>query len=232
MGVVLAADATDVALLAGSLARAMRAAIADEGGGSVNWWVLGSDEVLDSAASDVGLDEVRTLLQLRVPLPLTGRAGAGVEVRAFRPGVDERAWLEVNNAAFHWHPEQGGWDLDTLEQREREPWFDPQGFLLYERDGRVAAFCWTKIHDDTDPVLGEIYVIAVHPDFHGLGLGRALTAAGLQHLADRGIQTGMLYVDGTNSAAISLYQSMGFEVHRIDRAHFGIVPPTPAPVSF
>ncbi|MFM2073279.1 MAG: acetyltransferase MshD, partial [Actinomycetota bacterium] len=181
---------------------------------------------LDNAASNVGLDEVRTLLQLRVRLPLPERAADQVDVRSFRPGVDEQAWLEVNNAAFQWHAEQGGWDLEALEQREREPWFDPDGFLLYERDARVAAFCWTKIHHDTAPVLGEIYVIAVHPDFHGLGLGRALTAAGLQHLAGRGIQTGMLYVDGTNTAAVSLYQSMGFAVHRIDRAHVGIVPPT------
>ena len=70
-------------------------------------------------------------------------------------------------------------------------------------------------------MLGEIYVIAVDPDFHGLGLGRALTVAGLQSLSERGIGTGMLYVDDDNTAALSLYRSLGFEDHHCDRAFVG-----------
>ncbi len=205
--------------------------IADAGGGHVHWWVVDPDERSDALAAAVGLAAGRTLLQMRVPLPLTGADAAppaGVALRSFEVGRDETAWLEVNNAAFAWHPEQGGWDLATLQLRERESWFDPQGFLVHERDGRLAAFCWTKLHHDTDPVLGEIYVIAVHPDFHGLGLGRALTVAGLASIAARGVHTGMLYVDRDNTAAVGLYTALGFRVHRSDRAYVGDVPaPTP-----
>ena len=197
--------------------------VAEAGGGSVHWWVFEPTGAHVQLAATSGLRPGRRLLQMRRPLPLDVRSN--LSTRAFRPGEDEAAWLEVNNRAFSAHPEQGGWDLETLQSRESEAWFDPEGFRLHERNGRLAAFCWTKVHHDQHPVLGEIYVIAVDPDFHGLGLGRAVTLAGLDHLADAGVPVGMLFVDSDNDAAVALYRDLGFEVHRTDCAFVGEIAP-------
>jgi mycothiol synthase len=194
-----------------------------DGGGHVHWWVHQPAGAHDAMAATAGLSRGRDLLQLRRPLPLEGVAPVTIPLRPFVPGQDEAAWLEVNNRAFSWHPEQGGWDVETLLAREREPWFDPAGFLLHERDGRLAGSCWTKVHADHDPPLGEIYVVGVDPDFQGLGLGRDLVVAGLGWLADRGLRHGMLYVDADNAPAVGLYQRLGFRTDHVDRAYVGDV---------
>jgi mycothiol synthase len=194
----------------------------EEDGGSraVRFWVHHATDDADQLAAAHGLRLERELIQMRRPLPVEGEP-TDVSVRGFIPGFDEQAWLAVNNRAFATHPEQGGWDLATLLEREREPWFDPEGFRIHEEEGRLAASCWTKVHSDTHPPMGEIYVISVDPDFHGRGLGRALTRAGLDWLTMVGLRVGMLYVDGDNQAAVSLYRSMGFTDHHVDRAYVG-----------
>jgi mycothiol synthase len=204
--------------------------VAAAGGGLVVLWVLEPDHTDDEAAAGAGFRHQRDLLQQRVPLPL-GEEPAwppGVEVRPFVPGQDDAAWLTVNNRAFAQHPEQGGWVEATLERRMAEPWFDPKGFLLaFDAEG-LAGFCWTKVQPatDADPELGEIFVIGVDASREGSGLGKALVVAGLSYLADRGIRTGMLFVDGDNKAALRLYASLGFTTHRLDRAYEREVAPS------
>jgi mycothiol synthase len=198
--------------------------VAADGGGRINWWVHHPDEQTDVIAARAGLTLGRRLLQMRRSLPI-GEPGT-VDTRAFVVGHDEAEWLRVNNAAFHDHPEQGGWTIQTLRRREAEPWFDPAGFRLHEREGKLAAFCWTKMHSVTEPPMGEIYVIAVDPAFHGHGLGKALTIAGLEYLAAKGLTTGMLHVDAGNIAAMSLYERLGFKVHHADHAYLADITST------
>jgi mycothiol synthase len=215
------------------LAAQAAAVVAEEGGGHLHFWVSQPRAEHERIAASIGLSPGRALYQMRRPLPvepaIVGDA-LPLPTRAFRPGVDEEAWLAVNNRAFDWHPEQGGWDLDTIQQREKEPWFDPEGFLLLDRDPGdpergLAGFCWTKIHSDHQPAMGEIYVIATDTDQAGKGLGRRLTLAGLDYLAGRGITIGMLYCDATNWSAVKLYVDLGFVVNHIDQAFVGDIQP-------
>jgi mycothiol synthase len=71
----------------------------------------------------------------------------------------------------------------------------------------LLAFHWTKQHS---PELGEVYVVAVDPAAQGRGLGRAVTAAGLAHLASRGVRRVILYVESDNEPAIATYSKLGF----------------------
>lgn len=189
------------------------------GGGRLFWWLDDPDDELLHLVDELGLSPGRALYEMRRPLPAP--LHATVDTRAFRPGSDDAEWLDVNNRAFAEHGEQGGWTAEALAQRITEPWFDADGFRIHERDGRIAAFCWTKLHRELDPVVGEIYVIAVDPDFHGLGLGKELTLAGLDWMSDRGIGVASLFVDADNTPAVGLYHRLGFTVHHTRRACAG-----------
>ncbi|MGW5677650.1 mycothiol synthase [Streptomyces sp. NPDC003860] len=198
--------------------RALGSALLAASGKRLRVWAHGGKSAARHLAQVLGLTLFRELRQMRRPLaPLDIPEPVfppGVTVRTFVPGVDDAAWLAVNAAAFAHHPEQGSLTQRDLDDRRAEPWFDPKGFFLAERDGVVVGFHWTKVHAAEQ--LGEVYVVGVRPDAQGGGLGKALTAIGLRHLAAQGLPTGMLYVDADNTAAVAVYERLGFKTHEVD----------------
>ncbi|MGP4012579.1 mycothiol synthase [Streptomyces sp. 4N124] len=198
--------------------RALGSALLAASGKRLRVWAHGGHSAARHLAQVLGLTLFRELRQMRRPLTDLSLPDPvlqpGVTVRTFVPGQDDAAWLAVNAAAFAHHPEQGSLTQRDLDDRMAEPWFDPAGFFLAEREGELIGFHWTKVHAAEG--LGEVYVLGVRPGAQGGGLGKALTTIGLRHLAAQALPTAMLYVDADNKAAVSVYERLGFVTHETD----------------
>lgn len=194
-------------------------------------WAHGDLPGAAGLAANLDLRRVRELLQLRRPLaadasvlpPLHERDD--LVLRTYRGPSDDAEILRVNNAAFSWHPEQGGWTQAQIDERTGADWFEKAGlFLAFDRDNpdRLLGFHWTKVHPAGEKgaeALGEVYVVGVDPAAQGRGVGTVLTLAGLHHLADRGLTEVELYVEGDNTAALATYRGLGFGLHARDVAY-------------
>jgi mycothiol synthase len=192
-------------------------------------WAHRNTAAARALAESVGLVETRVLLllgrDLTAPPPLPAAPlPSGVRLAAFRPGIDDDAWLAVNAAAFAGHPEQGRWTAADLNARISEPWFDAAGFLLawgYESDGGesdgdesdggesdgdepagdLLGYHWTKVGGEHSPdgsPIGEIYVLGVapHAAVHGVAVRGLGTALGV---------AGLDYLHGRGVHAVELY---------------------------
>lgn len=185
-------------------------------------WSHGDHPAARVLANRYRLAAARTLLQLGASLTRESPAEAapagpsGARISAFRPGVDDEDWVALNALVFASHPEQGSLTEADLAARQTEPWFDPGDFLLArdEATGALIGYTWLKIEPGSPN--GEIYVIGVHPDAAGRGLGRALLLAGMERLRDRGCTSVTLYVEAHNTPAVNLYRSLGFTDHAVD----------------
>ncbi|MEE9243947.1 MAG: mycothiol synthase [Mycobacterium sp.] len=205
--------------------RALIHAALERSDGLSRFWAHGTLAAAEATAAALALSPVRRLLQMRRLLRNVPDVDIpdGVRIRTYAGPGDDAEILRVNNAAFCWHPEQGGWTASEIAERRDESWFDPDGlFLAFDQGERLLGFHWTKVHADK-PGVGEVYVIGVDPVTQGMGLGQALTVVGMdwlaRRLADAAEPTIMLYVEADNDAAVRTYERLGFTVHSTDTAY-------------
>ena len=210
-----------------------RSVLAHAGGGIFFLWVHRVEDARATLAATLGFAIQRELAfmsrRLDTP-PAQPNLVPGIDLRPYRPDVDDEEFLRVNNAAFQGHPENGGWDAAELQRRRDRAWFDPAGLLMAWRGDHLAGFHWTKWHaHDSDEVpahepVGEVYVLGVDPSEQSTGLGRMLLRAGLRHLHERGCRKAILYVDTASTAAVALYESEGFVVEYHEVCYYEDVP--------
>lgn len=195
--------------------RALLAAVAEQAaatGHDLHLWAHGEVPGAQALATGAGLVPIRELWRMARALPAPGTVPTVPGLRPFVLGQDEQAWVDLNRRAFAGHPEQGRLTIADLRAREREPWFRPTDLMLLERAGRPLAYVWLKV----EPPLGELYALGVDPGAQGQGLGSALTAYAVAHLAAQGLERAVLYTDADNAAAVRAYRAAGFEGDRID----------------
>ena len=185
-------------------------------------WSHGDLPAAKAIAASLNLERLWSNLLMSKPLGEIQPVTSKYPMRTFMPDIDNQAFLSLNNKVFANYPDQGGWSEGDLKVRLNESWFDEKGFFVAEDKSELIGFCWTKIHgahthshngedDHGHDALGEIYVLAVNPDYKGQGVGRDLTITGLNYLKYQGLNNVMLYVGVENTPAFNLYKSLGFK---------------------
>jgi ribosomal protein S18 acetylase RimI-like enzyme len=125
-------------------------------------------------------------------------------------------------------------DVDVAEMLELTKLTDPGPFrsgtielgnyLGIREGGRLAAMAGQRL---ALPGFREVSAVCTHPDFRGRGYAQALVAAVADSIRERG-ETPILHVLSSNSAAIRVYESLGFKL-RYKLKIAVVFPPAPQP---
>ncbi len=145
-----------------------------------------------------------------LPLP------TGVEIRPVEPGHMRLIW-EASNEAFrdHWGYIPDPWE--DFESFMTSPDYDPNLLRVAWQGDQVAGMVLSFIDKDQNEMYGRkrgyTENICVRRPWRRQGLAKALIAASLVALKERGMTEAGLGVDAENtSGALSLYEFMGFQV--------------------
>lgn len=83
--------------------------------------------------------------------------------------------------------------------------------------GATVGFVVVKLHSEDS--LGEVYMVAVDPDFQGCGIGSALMEFALNWMKDAGMSIAMVETGGDrgHAPARRTYEKAGFELWSVAR---------------
>jgi mycothiol synthase len=141
-----------------------------------------------------------------------GVAPAGVTIRVFETGRDERVLHEVYEASFadHWGFRPIPYATFEAGMYGAEDW-DPSLAHLAEVDGEVVGHVVALSFAGE----GNVESIGVVPRWRGRGIAKALLRRAFAELAKRGHHEVRLGVDAQNpTGAVALYESVGMTPYR------------------
>ena len=125
------------------------------------------------------------------------------------------AWLALHNACFFHMPNSATYGPKELEEALGAEW--RCGFAV--ADGVPVGVYELGLAGEMPEIAG----IAIHPDFQGKGLGRALLCAALAELAVLGYGRCCLLVATDNRRAFSLYRRAGFRAAAVKSRWFQMI---------
>jgi mycothiol synthase len=143
-----------------------------------------------------------------VPPPGDPVLPSGFSLRTWQPG-DEPVWTHIKNAVFGDQTPLGWWQRVYGDR----PDFDPRGWYLCLHGDRLLGISAAVLprHPATCELLGcQIDWVGVLPEFHGLGLGRALVSACINYALPFNPAPFVVITQRFRVAAVALYESLGF----------------------
>jgi mycothiol synthase len=150
----------------------------------------------------------------RMRIDMTGAPPAptlppGIEIRGFRPGIDDRATFDAVQDAFADHWGFLPMDYDDWRRRLERPDFDPTLWFLAVKGEEICGTSLCGLIPNT----GWVGSLSVRRPHRRLGLGRALLHRSFAAFWERGQPTVALGVDaGSLTGATRLYESVGMHV--------------------
>ena len=165
---------------------------------------------------EVEHDQLILRLDMRNYTPQPPPIKAGYSLRTFREG-DEQTWADVKNVVFGSSSTSEEFWTQTFLGVNKRLDFAPEGFFFAEKDGEPVGICAGIVLHDRKKIGGTfpggIGWTGVHEDRRGAGLGRALMVSSLNYLHDRGIAVTEVGTQFYRTAAVNLYESLGFHIY-------------------
>ena len=165
---------------------------------------------------EVEHDHLILRLDMRNYTPQPPPIKAGYNLRTFRDG-DEQTWADVKNVIFSSASTPEEFWTQTFSGVNKKLDFAQEGFFFAEKDGEPVGICAGIVLHDRKKIGGTFPGVigwtGVHEDHRGVGLGRALMVSSLNYLHDRGIAVTEVGTQFYRTAAVNLYESLGFHIY-------------------
>jgi mycothiol synthase len=139
---------------------------------------------------------------------------AGFSIRPLAGEQEVEAYVGLHRTIFESKNMTVAWRRRAVRRPEYRPELD---LVVEAPGGGLAAFCvgWVCLPGwldryPLDRLVGQIEPLGVHPDFRGLGLGRAILSEALRRLCVCGAEGIYVETDKDRNAALGLYEAVGF----------------------